>query len=136
MTKVGEQIIDATPLEVANAYTSVGANFDIADVLAKLGCTVADITAYNYADETLSSVVDPTVNDYWLSEGGYSQAWSTSPCCQLTVNLENGVATLLQMSGKYYEIKGSSDFPYVLYPRKRFNYYQLKFNFTLKPIAD
>lgn len=136
MTKVGEQEINADPLEVANAYTSVLASFDVNDILTKLGCTASDLIAYNYADEEYKSVVDPTENDYWLSETGISQAWSTSPCCQLKADLANGTATLLQMNGKYYSIEESKTFPMYYILAYGANYYVLKFNFTLKPVGQ
>lgn len=136
MTKVGEQEINADPLEVANAYTSVLASFDVNDILTKLGCSASDLIAYNYANEEHTSVVDPTENDYWLGETGLSQAWSTSPCCQLKADLANGTATLLQMNGKYYSIEESKTFPMYYILAYGANYYVLKFNFTLKPVGQ
>lgn len=133
MTKVGEQTISGS-LEVANGYTSVTVNFDAADILAKLGCEADDVQHWNLASAT--EIVDPTTNDYWQDEEGHSLAWSQSPCCQVTLSLSKGEATLLQMAGKYMEITEAQTFPMYYILSNGANYYMLNFNFTLKPVKQ
>lgn len=134
MTKVGEQEIDADALEVANGYTSILANFDANEILTKLGCAAKDVNEFNFGDDEYSTLIDPTINDFWLSETGVSLNWSDSPCCKLTIDLATGEATLLQMAGKYMEIEEAKTFPMYYILTNGSNYYSLKFNFTLKPV--
>ena len=132
MVKVGEQSV-AGKLEVANAYTSVTVDIDINDVIEKLGCGVADMEMWNLS--AADAICDPTINDYWLSEEGYSQAWSANPCCQVTVDLANGTMTLLQMAGKYINIEEEQTYPMYFILSNGANYYQFNIQFTLKPVG-
>lgn len=133
MEKVGEQNLVAVS-EIGD-YREVAVDFNLADVLEKLGCDVADILEWNFQDE--ASIVDPTLNDYWQSEEGYSQSWFDKPCAKVyptDFELSNGSFTLMQMAGVYGDIEeevGPFPIKYILsYGDK---YYQINIAYTVKP---
>jgi len=132
MTKVGEASYAGT-LEVANAYTSVVVDIDAADIIAKLGDNTDDYMHWNFSAE--GGIMDAATNDYWQNEEGVSLAWSNSPCCQVTIQLAAGTATLLQMAEKYMDITEAQTFPMHYIISNGANYYQLDFQFTLKPLG-
>ena len=135
MTKVGEQTLSAEAIR--GNYVSVDVDFDLADVLAKLGCAVDDVVEWQLKDE--NSLVDPTEKDYWLNEAGYSETWGNNACAKVypsgedTHLLSSGKFTLMQMAGVYGDItedKGPFPMKYIL--AYGTNYYYITINYTVK----
>lgn len=138
LVTVGELVFDVEQ-EANDNYSTKFITFDIADVLAKLGCESADdVLEYQFASD--ESFADVDTNDYWQNESGFSEAWSNSSvcCAQLKpYTLADGKFRLMMRPGRYTSItENVGPFPLKYALVYGSNLYKVTVNYTVTPVKE
>lgn len=136
MVKVGELNLEAS--DYPGDYSVCNPTFDIAEVLAALGCedaSDANIKHWNVnAEGGIEDPSDYSAHDYWQGEDGLIGSWGASnACAKVTVSLPNGEFTVMQKNGRYAGItENAGPFPlkYVISYGK--NYFLFNIAYTVK----
>ena len=136
LVTVGELVFDVEQ-EANDNYNTKFITFDIADVLAKLGCESAnDVLEYQYASD--ESFADVDTNDYWQNESGFSESWDNSSvcCAQLKpYTLAEGKFRLMMRPGRYTSItENVGPFPLKYALVYGSNIYKVTVNYTVTPV--
>lgn len=136
MVKVGELNLEAS--DYPGDYSVCNPTFDIAEVLAALGCedaTDTNIKHWNFnAEGGIEDPSDYAAHDYWQGEDGLIGSWSASnACAKVTVSLPNGEFTVMQKNGRYAGItENAGPFPLKYVVSYGMNYYVFNIAYTVK----
>ena len=136
MVKVGELNLEAS--DYPGDYSVCNPTFDIAEVLAALGCedaTDTNIKHWNFnAEGGIEDPSDYAAHDYWQGEDGLIGSWSASnACAKVTVSLPNGEFTVMQKNGRYAGItENAGPFPLKYVVSYGMNYFVFNIAYTVK----